>query len=677
VVLRLLGVAYAVLATLLVFVRPNALPEGVGLDPSWTIGIARAAGAHLVFGRDIVFSYGPLGYLIDPIADVGTTAAIVALRLAIAALVFAAVVECVYAAGSPYRKAVLAVSAPIVLSTAPSDIWPTFFILLVFVLRTVPRRDDSLAFFGTGLFGGIFILTKFTLAIDIGSIAFAFFTVRTWAARRDRTAAIASAADALVFSAGAIAASAFKFVSIDAGVPLAIGIEVAGLAGMVGTELWQRASDGAATAVRRIAIGGFTASLFLVVAGAASPAYRRYIVTSVTLAGGYSAAHSVEGPAWQLEGAVLWLAAFALVAWSMRRQETAPAAIALVVYDWAIFKLGFVRQDLHVVYFYGGSIFAALLLLISTRTRRTLVSASIVFLGMSVMLNQSRMESYHRDLLTLLTIPALTRNLATIVHLQRFSDHIDAFDEQRIKADTLPASIRRAVGNRPIDAAPTETAFVFANNFNWDPEPVFQTIMAYTPALDAIDMRSLENRRDDAILYSFGSIDQRFPNGDEPFAFRYMLCHYAPFTAPDAAGSPLLLLRSNRRRCSQASSGAASTAPWEQPIAIPHVPGRLTFARLWIRPNLAGRALTFAFRAPPVTVTVSYADGTSLRYRVVTANGPDGLLVDPLPRDAAELAMLFTGDLEAKATALSFQADSRWYHTPEIAFDSFAYEPKR
>jgi hypothetical protein len=296
---------------------------------------------------------------------------------------------------------------------------------------------------------------------------------------------------------------------------------------------------------------------------------------------------------------------------------------------------------------------------------------------MGIILNHVRFESYRANLLTYLTPSVLVGNLDTIVHVNSFGAHIDALDAERIKVDTLPSTITRAIGKRPVDAAPTETAFVFANNLNWDPEPVFQTIMAYSPALDAIDTHSLEGRHDDAILYSFGSIDQRFPNGDEPFAFKYMLCNYAPYaSAPQNAGTPLLLLRANHPRCAQELGGTVLTASWDQTIPIPHSSGRLTFARLWIRPNLAGRALTFAFRAPPVNVTVSFDDGTSLQYRIVTANGPDGLLVDPLPRNAGELSELFSGELGAKATSLTFEADPRWYHRPEIAFDSLAYEPK-
>ena len=41
-------------------------PGGMGLDPSWVLGINRAHVQGLVMGRDLVWTYGPLGYLSIP-----------------------------------------------------------------------------------------------------------------------------------------------------------------------------------------------------------------------------------------------------------------------------------------------------------------------------------------------------------------------------------------------------------------------------------------------------------------------------------------------------------------------------------------------------------------------------------------------------------------------------------
>src|SRR6266849_2358442 len=40
---------------------------GTGLDPSWVWGINAFRPAGFRFGRDVIFSYGPLGYLTRPL----------------------------------------------------------------------------------------------------------------------------------------------------------------------------------------------------------------------------------------------------------------------------------------------------------------------------------------------------------------------------------------------------------------------------------------------------------------------------------------------------------------------------------------------------------------------------------------------------------------------------------
>ena len=44
---------------------------GTGLDASWVIGLNEASSRHMVYGRDIVFTYGPLGFMLIPL-DLGS-----------------------------------------------------------------------------------------------------------------------------------------------------------------------------------------------------------------------------------------------------------------------------------------------------------------------------------------------------------------------------------------------------------------------------------------------------------------------------------------------------------------------------------------------------------------------------------------------------------------------------
>ena len=59
------GFSFGIFALSMLLFLPTTIfrDTATGLDPSWMIGINLARSNHLVFGKDIVFTYGPLGYL--------------------------------------------------------------------------------------------------------------------------------------------------------------------------------------------------------------------------------------------------------------------------------------------------------------------------------------------------------------------------------------------------------------------------------------------------------------------------------------------------------------------------------------------------------------------------------------------------------------------------------------
>jgi hypothetical protein len=61
-----------------------------GLDPSWQIGLHLAASRGLDFGHDLVFTYGPLGFLLQPILIGGSTGAVSVLVTLAAHIAFCA-----------------------------------------------------------------------------------------------------------------------------------------------------------------------------------------------------------------------------------------------------------------------------------------------------------------------------------------------------------------------------------------------------------------------------------------------------------------------------------------------------------------------------------------------------------------------------------------------------------
>ena len=65
--------AFILLSVIVLSFPIPILPMELGLDYSWMAGINFARYSGLVFGRDIMFTYGPLGFVLVPV-DIGSNA---------------------------------------------------------------------------------------------------------------------------------------------------------------------------------------------------------------------------------------------------------------------------------------------------------------------------------------------------------------------------------------------------------------------------------------------------------------------------------------------------------------------------------------------------------------------------------------------------------------------------
>ena len=134
-----------------------------GLDPSWRAALHLAAYDHLRFGPDLVFTYGPLGFLTLPQLYFTPTAMLAFAYVALAHLTLA--VTLVHAAAKAMRRwlvAMLALSALLILpQTEPSSLLTVT--VLVWVIDDLAAVSPSRRLIPIliGMATGIGLLTKF------------------------------------------------------------------------------------------------------------------------------------------------------------------------------------------------------------------------------------------------------------------------------------------------------------------------------------------------------------------------------------------------------------------------------------------------------------------------------------------------------------------------------------
>ena len=567
------------------------LPAATGLDQSWRIGLTLAAEHGLRFGQDVVFTFGPLGFALQgvptPVLAVPT-----ALVTALLAAVAAGGVWSVLAGRANVLLKLAVIGSAVFVATNVTLDYAALFGLVALLMRA-GRYPAAAPYVGlaAGAVGLIGLLSKYTLGFDALAAASAVWLVAAFRGprRRRRAALLAASLCAAVVTVGL--AVAFRFA------PSALGA---------------------------------------------------YVRTAVALSGGYSAGMALVGPTPQIWLALAVAAVFgglAALAVRERKPELALLACAVMFLAW---KHGFVRQDGHVLYYFdAAAIVAPLLAVTLRRTAAVVTGVATTALALGALMWAHTQVS--TGIPRFFEPERVEQGAAFLLHPREVETMLAAQSDAALASDDLPRAVRDRIGTATVDVLPWETAIVRAGALHWAPLPVFQSYSAYTPALDALNRDALVAHGADYTLFSYISIDGRYPFGDAPAATAQLLCRYAvaePNVATavnNAFGGYVLLRRNAAAHCDAEPAGDASSAGINVPIRVPAAGSRDAFvvASFALRPTFATMLRTALFRAPDTFVSFRYDDGAVTAYRTVAATLPDGMIVSAAPRDTAEAARFF------------------------------------
>ncbi len=571
-----LGVALALLTWPIVSIVP-----GTGPDASWAAGLYMAHAEGLQFGRDFVFTYGPLGFLQVPVLY--DEAMWIVASLFQAAIHVAVAISLLWAGRRAFP---LIVAVPVCYCVLVIGGLTAAVVLLAFVWCFVAIGDDAPRFaaplvtVGGGVLAAVELPAKANYGIAI--LAFTTLAVLGLPERRRRlplfAATVIAAFAALWILAGQDLANVPVFASHTAQ-------EVSGYSAAMGTDI-------AATAWERLAA---VAVLGLLLA---------------------SAALATRGD-------------------PLPRRA---ASLALVAVFWFMsFKQGFVRQGLGNTPEFFAMTAGAGIAIASRLPRAPLRMAALglvgplVVLALVVLPSPSLLHSlkpgphveYMRQDLDALLRPGERRRLISDARRSMHSSY------------RLDPAILRALRGRAVHVDPWEIGVAWAYNLNWRPLPVIQSYSAYTPQLDRLNAEALSGPRGPATILRHrdlapgaveSSIDDRFPGWESPAAMRAMLCHYRAVRTT----ARWQLLERAADRCGPPRPIAVVRTATGEPISIPPPPGPhdIVFARVdGIGVEGSETLRTMLYRARGRTATLG-ARGT---WRLVPSTAGDGLIMRSSP----------------------------------------------
>lgn len=545
----------------------STVPPAWGIDSSFRVGLTEAVLERLEFGVDVVWPYGPLGFLGGPtVLDRWLLAAAVVYQLVALTVLFTTLVVHFrrLGIGLPATVAVLtpfAVAISIADNIVPEVVSITVLVVLVVLGRQDrPGRPTTATWWVLALAGfvsGAQVLVKFGPGLMASAIV-VWFAAST--AERFRRLPVAAAA----------------------------------------------------------IVAGFVVPWYAT--GQATSALSPYFSTSWELSSGYQTAQAWGpfGGRMAVIGVVAVVVAavgvFGAIRWARHDRRAVWTCGALALAAWFTLKQGLVRWDQwHVV---GALLILGLIVVVIPWDRRTValpLGAMVVGVLATFGAEPSRLKS---------TWSYRTDAALALVSSQQQSDQIAAATADVRSRYAVPAEVIQALAGGSVHAEAWDGNAVWAYGLDWRTLPVLQSYSTYTAALDRLNAGVYASPSGPAgVLLNPTTVDDRYGLWESPDARVALACHFVPV----AQSGNWTALRRESNICGPARELRTDRIAPGETVSVPEPsrPNALVVARFELPSDPVGRILATVAR--PVRYARVAIGGTD--HRLVTGTAESAHLL--------------------------------------------------
>ncbi|MFN2594207.1 MAG: hypothetical protein ABR579_04890 [Actinomycetota bacterium] len=541
-----------------------------GLDNSWQAGLHMAAHSGLQFGHDIVFSYGPLGWLTIPTMFFAWTGVLAWLFVGLTHVSLCATLLVLSRRrlGSPacYVVAFLGALAAHGLYT---EVLPVIVFLWCCELLTWPesRTDRWWLAPAGGTIAAVAMLVKLNDGLAI--LAMTAITVIGVSINRRRD----------------LPAYAASFVA---------GLCLAWLASLQSiTNLWS------------------------------------YLTSSFQIVSGYSTAMGREEGGFHGDAVlavvvvVLLTIAFRAAFSDVPRKRRRFLWVLLIAWLFFYFKQTFVHHD----HIHGVVIFAAVLIacagFLSSRVDRSMRAVILVgSVGCFLAVSGIGVWGFINPWPHLREAVFQTRVVANPTSRGSFIDSSRAAMQSNYQMDGQTLSV---VEGGTVHVDPWEIGIAWAYpEIHWHPLPVFQSYSAYTQSLDQRNAEALESSDGPSLILrnTHNSLDDRNFRFESPAASLATVCNYKQVSVTDK----FLVLGKTADRCSDPSFLGAATIHLQESVIVPAAPGPddLVYARIsGVDSSLVQKVRALLFKSSEWSINQSGVGA----FRLVPGTADDPLIL--------------------------------------------------
>jgi hypothetical protein len=585
-----LGWAFAGAASLIyacALMLPSEVHEYSGaLDASWPLVLHDAFAKSRQFGPDVVYTFGPWGFLFGRNLVDGTRIASVAGWMFLALAVWRGAFHLVR---RHLRSAALAFAWLIVFLAVLAETMDGTFLSVIALWLFVELDADR----PLGPVDG----TRWLLLAALALVALVKFTF------------LVCTAAAVMIVAGAQA------IRRSGGMTLALGFVAC-------------------------------MTLWWIAAGQSLSGWLMFVRSSADIAATYPEAMVLEGPFREVAALLLGTATLLSAAMIAATNHRSAAVAGLSVLLFVAFKASVVRHDAaHVVTgaaVLGCTSLLGLLVWPSAQTTAQRRTAALGLVGVTlVAMWLFANNAGHLRLIFLRPWEPLIRIAAEVTRPS------DAYGTGRSRAG-ISTTYPLPPIDTPVDIYPWQAAVPIALGLEYRPRPIFQSYQASSESLMLMNASHLRSTAaPDTVLFDVASVDGRLPALDDALSWPLLLSNYSASAATDAF---LVLRRRATPQRIDTRPMEATIGKLNEPIAVPQSSGSAVSARVRVGRTWFGTIKSILFRPAPVFVVVDTADGLRRKFRLVPSMAAAGFVVSPLVLDRLAFLHLGAADGATSAT---------------------------
>ena len=341
---------------------------------------------------------------------------------------------------------------------------------------------------------------------------------------------------------------------------------------------------------------------------------------------------------------------------------TAPDLIKTLVlsvgafgYLYVNWKHGFIRADGHQIgYYYAAlTVIVSSPLLLSDGVKWLRVKQTLLFL--TGLLSLVAMENVLPGLVR--GVLAASQDKVNLhVAFAQGKAYTKELYEGKLEAErnnTLLRKTKATVGDSTIDVLGFEQAIALFNDFNYTPRPVFQGYSAYTPHLAKLNEEFYaSDRAPEFVLFKLQTLDGRLAAMDDPHALRLLIHRYRYLFSEQGYA----LWKRNPEPFDPASCAPSLIRNGAYRLGDSISLADLNAQNLWVEIDyhfsMLGKVRRFLYRPVEVFLTITDTTGTQTVHRLPGPIGRTGFMINPIIDDLMEFMRAAGGDPKRRVASI-------------------------